>query len=106
MPPHASDVLEPLEGRLDPPAAVIERPVLFARIAPGVEQVGHQEADVAAGGDGTLLCHSRDAIIGYKSFFKSDFPSPEVGGRVVAERKSACADLFFLASKIDVPRIK
>ena len=35
---------------LDSPAAVIERPELFGRITLGVEQVGHQHADVAAGG--------------------------------------------------------
>ena len=54
---EAQAMLDPLEGLLDPPAAVIERPELLGRVAPGVEQVGHQHADVAAGGDVANQAH-------------------------------------------------
>ena len=34
---EAQTMLDPLEGLLDPPAAVIERPELLGRVAPDVE---------------------------------------------------------------------
>jgi len=54
---EAQAMLDPLEGLLAPPAAVIERPELLGRIALGVEQIGHQHADVAAGGDVANQAH-------------------------------------------------
>ena len=44
---EAQTMLDALEGLLDAPALVIERAELRGRIRLGIEQVGHQDADLA-----------------------------------------------------------
>ena len=48
---EAQTMLDALEGLLDAPALVIERAELRGRIRLGIEQVGHQDADLAVRSD-------------------------------------------------------
>ena len=77
-------MLDPLEGLLDSPAAVIERPELRGRIARRVEQVGHQRADVAAWGDVADQPH--------RSWNGLDFVDRRLGSALGAVRITTCSD--------------